>query len=336
MQILIPDDYQRATASLACSARLGTHTLVVLGDLGRAAPTEVAEVDAALAHADALVPIRERTRVDRALLRRMPRLRVISQTGKVARHLDLDACTAAGVAVVEGSGSPVAPAELAWLLMMAARRRLVPSVAALHAGQWQGADGTALGSAMHGAILGIFGYGRIGKRVAGYGRAFGMTVQVWGSERARAEARVDGLLAAPSRADFFASADVLSLHLRLVDATTGMIDGADLERMKPGALFVNTSRAELVQSGALEAALRRGRPGFAALDVFESEPVYDPGHPLLQMPQVLCSPHLGYVERASYEMYFGTAFDNLLRFDAGDHSQVINPAALQPDGRKPS
>jgi len=324
MQILIPDDYTGASAGLACAAQLAEHTLTVLGDLARAP-----QADAALRDAEALVLIRERTRVDAALLRRMPRLRVISQTGKIARHVDLAACTAAGVAVVEGVGSPVAPAELAWLLMMmAARRRLVDNVASLRAGRWQ----SALGAAMNGATLGIYGYGRIGRRVAAYGRAFGMTVRIWGSERARADALADGCAAATDRASFFATADVLSLHLRLVPATEGVVGADDLARMKPDALFVNTSRAELVQPGALEAALRTGRPGGAAVDVFESEPVYDAGHPLLQMSQVLATPHLGYVERASYELYFGTAFEQLLRFAAGERAHLLNPEALGATG----
>ncbi|HUN94250.1 MAG TPA: D-2-hydroxyacid dehydrogenase family protein [Burkholderiaceae bacterium] len=316
MNVLVVDDYQRATATLACAARLAPHRLVVLGDLAR----EPAAA-AALADAEALVLIRERTQVDAAFLRRTPRLRVVSQTGKVARNVDVAACSAAGVAVVEGTGSPVAPAELAWLLMMAARRRFVDGVNGLYRGQWQ----TTLGMAMHGARLGILGYGRIGKRVAGYGRAFGMRVEVWGSERARAEARADGLEAATARDAFFAGNDIVSVHLRLVPATEGSIGAADLARMQPDALFVNTSRAELVAPGVLEAALRTGRPGAAALDVFAVEPIYDPDHELLRMPNVLCSPHLGYVERASYELYLGAAFDNVLRFAAGDRSHVINP-----------
>jgi D-3-phosphoglycerate dehydrogenase len=207
--------------------------------------------------------------------------------------------------------------------MMAARRRFVGAVDGLYRGQWQ----TTIGRAMHGAGLGILGYGKIGRRVAAYGRAFGMRVAVWGREASRAAAAADGFEIASSRERFFADADIVSVHLRLVAATAGSIGAEDLDRMKPDALFVNTSRAELVPAGVLEAALARGRPGFAALDAFESEPIYDPGHPLLRMPNVLCTPHLGYVERDGYELYFGAVFDNLLRFDAGDRNHVINPAA---------
>jgi D-3-phosphoglycerate dehydrogenase / 2-oxoglutarate reductase len=325
MQILIADDYQHATARLACVAKVAAHGLFVAGDLAREP-----DIDRHLAAAEALVLIRERTNVDAELLRRMPRLRVIGQTAKIGRNLDLAACTAAGVAVTEGVGSPIAPAELAWLLMMAARRRFVGAVDGLYRGAWQ----TTIGAAMHGAVLGVLGYGKIGKLIAGFGRAFGMQVQVWGSERARSEARAAGLVAAASRAQFFADADIVSVHLRLTPETKGSVGAVDLAQMKPDALFVNTSRADLVPPGVLEAALAAGRPGFAALDVFEAEPIYDPAHPLLQMKNVLCSPHLGYVELGSYELYLGSVFDNLLRFDAGDRSHVINPQALTASSQR--
>lgn len=233
----------------------------------------------------------------------------------------MDACTRAGVAVVEGVGSAVAPAELTWLLIMAAKRKLVPAVNAMSAGQWQ----TNMGEALAGQTIGILGYGKIGKRIAGYAQAFGMKVQVWGSERARTEAGEQGLLVPGSREAFFASSDVLTVHQRLVAATEGNITAVDLACMKPSALFVNTSRAELVEAGALLKALQQVRPGFAALDVYEQEPVYDPAHPLLQLPNVLCTPHLGYVERASYELYFQVAFDNVLSFFGGDRRHVLNP-----------
>lgn len=319
MNIVIPDDYQHATVRLDCRIKLAGHLLTVLGDLARDP-----RADEVLAQAESLVLIRERTQIDDAFLQRTPKLKLISQTGKVARHIDLEACTRAGVAVVEGVGSPIAPAELTWTLIMAAQRQLVQASNDLHAGKWQ----TTIGTALHGRTLGIWGYGKIGKMIAGYGRAFGMRVQVWGRDASRAAAEADGYLAAASKADFFETSDVLTLHLRLVPDTTGIVTAGDLARMKPDALLVNTSRAELIEVGALERALKAGRPGFAALDVFEQEPVYDPAHPLLQMPNVLCTPHLGYVERGGYELYFGTAFDNVLKFAAGDHSQVLNPAAL--------
>ncbi|GAB3243900.1 D-2-hydroxyacid dehydrogenase family protein [Chitinimonas naiadis] len=324
MHILIPDDYQHASRQLAELQLLADHTLTVLADLQRDPGA-----DAVLAGTECLVLIRERTVVDEAFLRRTPKLRLISQTGKLARNVDLAACTAAGVAVVEGSGSPIAPAELTWLLMMAARRQLVASVNGLYGGHWQ----THIGTAMAGQKLGILGYGKIGQLVAGYGRAFGMPVQVWGSERALAAARADGLQACASREQFFASSDIVSVHLRLVAATEGGISAADLGVMKPDALFVNTSRAELVAPGALEEALDKGRPGYAALDVFEQEPIYDRQHPLLQNPRVLCTPHLGYVEQGSYALYFRIAFDNVLRFAAGEYGHVLNPEALSKQQR---
>jgi len=308
MKIAIPDDYQHAVASLACLDRLAGHQVTILGDLA-----EDPAAAAALAEAEALVLIRERTRVDAAFLARTPKLRLISQTGKVSGHIDLKACAAAGVAVVEGIGSPVAPAELTWTLIMAARRRLVPAVNDMKAGHWQ----TNIGDALDGKVLGVWGFGKIGQRIARYGAAFGMRVGIWGSAASRQAAEAAGHTAFASAQALFEQADVLTLHLRLVAATRGLVTAEDLARMKPDALFVNTSRAELVAPGALEAALKAGRPGGAALDVFESEPVRDTAHPLLAMPNVLCTPHLGYVERNSYELYFGKAFDNIVEFAAG-------------------
>lgn len=318
IRIAIPDDYQRATASLSFLQGNPAFSCTALGDL-----TSDPDARSVLARAQGLILIRERTRIDEAFLRKTPELKIISQTGKLARNIDLAACRRAGVVVVEGSGSPVAPAELTWLLIMASRRRLVSSVNAMKAGQWQ----TELGRAVHRQTLGILGYGKIGRRIAHYGKAFDMQVQVWGSERAREEARREGCLVPEDRETFFATSDVLSVHLRLVKETEAYISEEDLLAMKPDALFVNTSRAELVAPGALLAALRQGRPGFAALDVYEQEPIYDPASPLLQMPNVLCTPHLGYVEQASYESYFQTALDNLMRFFNGNFSPEMNLAA---------
>ena len=317
--ILIPDDYQFATAQLDFLHQNARFHCVALGDMSNdpGANTQ-------LAIAEALILIRERTVVDAAFLRRAPNLKVISQTGKLARNIDIAACTRAGVAIVEGTGSPVAPAELTWLLIMASRRKLIPSVNAMAAGRWQ----TEIGRAVNNQTLGILGYGKIGKRVATYAAAFGMNVQVWGSKRAQEEARSAGLQVPGSREQFFASCDVLTVHQRLVAETEGNITLADLSLMKPDALFVNTSRAELVREGALYDALIQGRPGFAALDVYEQEPIYDPGNPFLKLPNVLCTPHLGYVEKESYALYFKAAFDNVVRFFDGDTAHVINPSFL--------
>lgn len=275
----------------------------------------------ALELADGLILIRERTHITKDLLSYMPNLKVISQTGKIGQHIDLDACDLAGVSVIEGVGSPIAPAEFTWLLIMAARRNLISSVQQMKAGYWQ----SLMGSAVHGDTLGILGYGKVGKIIGRYAQSFGMKVKVWGSDRARNEAKLAGLNICSSREDLFESSDVLTVHLRLAPSTFASIKYTDLLRMKQSALFVNTSRFELIEKDALVAALEKGRPGSAALDVFESEPVYGTGHKLLNMPNVLCTPHMGYVEKKSYEIYFESAIKNLLEFIAGDQSKISAP-----------
>lgn len=328
MKIAILDDYQNAVPGLDCYKILDGHEVKVFNTSARG----VGQLAVRLAPYDALVLIRERTHFPAALLNRLPNLKLISQTGKVSGHIDVAAATARGIAIAEGVGSPLAPAELTWALIMAASRKIVPYANNLREGAWQMASVNprlnGLGRVLHGRTLGLWSYGKIGKLVAGYGRAFGMNVVVWGSETSRAQAVADGFTAAASRAALFADADVLSLHLRLADATRGIVTAEDLARMKPDALFVNTSRAELVAEGALEDALRRGYPGGAAVDVFTSEPLA-PDAPLLKIPTVLATPHLGYVERDSYEMYFRAAFDNIVRFAAGEPVNILNPEALK-------
>jgi len=327
MKIAILDDYQDAVRGLEAFRLLEGHEVKVFNNSVRG----LGQLALRLAAYDALVLIRERTPITRALLAKLPNLKLISQTGKLAGHVDVAACTEGRVAIAEGVGSPVAPAELTWALIMAAQRRIVPYAANLKDGLWQTASINpalnGLGVVNKGRTLGIWGYGKIGRMVAGYGRAFGMRVLVWGSEASRAAAQADGYLAASTRADFFASADVLSLHLRLNDATRGIVTAADLAQMKPDALFVNTSRAELVEEGALEAALQLGRPGRAALDVFPGEPLAADA-PLLRIPTVLATPHLGYVEKDSYELYFDAAFRNVLAYAAGTPTNILNPEAL--------
>lgn len=320
MHIVIPDDYQNVIRSLDCFARLDGHQVTVYHEAEQD-PNVLAE---RFADADALVLTRERTVIDEALLARLPRLKLISQTGKVAAHLDLAACTRHGVAVMEGRGSPIAPAELTWTLMLMARRALFPAMQALYAGQWQ----INLGERLCGQTLGIWGYGKIGQRLARYAQAFEMPVMVWGSEASREAATRDGHQAAASRQAFFSEVDVLSLNLRLSDSTLHVVTSEDLALMKPTSLLVNTSRAQLIAPGALLDGLNRGRPGFAALDVFEDEPLTDPKDPLLQHPNVLCTPHLGYVERQGYELYFGDAFANVQTFFAGEPCQLANPEVL--------
>lgn len=329
MKIAILDDYQDAVRHLDSFHLLDGHEVKVFQHSTRG----VGQLAIRLAPFDALVLIRERTVLPRALLAKLPNLKLISQTGKVSGHIDVEAATELGIAIAEGNGSPIAPAELAWTLIMAASRRIVPYANNLKGGLWQTASSNpelnGLGRVVHGRTLAIWGYGKIGQLVAGYAKAFGMRVLVWGSEKSRAAAVSDGFEAAPSREAFFEQADVLSLHLRLNDATRGSVTAADLARMKPDALFVNMSRAELVQEDALETALRRGRPGWAALDVFTNEPL-PPDAPLLAMPTVLATPHLGYVEQDSYALYFKTAFENVVNFANGAPSHILNPAALKP------
>jgi D-3-phosphoglycerate dehydrogenase len=322
MKIAILDDYQDAVRHLPCYKLLDGHEVKVFTNSTRG----LGQLAIRLAPFDALVLIRERTAFPRALLARLPNLKLISQTGKVSGHIDVAAAAERGIAIAEGVGSPVAPAELTWALIMAASRRIVPYANNLKDGLWQTASTNpqlnALGRVLRGRTLALWGYGKIGRMVAGYGKAFGMNVLVWGSEASRAAAVGDGFAAAATRADFFAQADVLSLHLRLADATRALVTAADLARMKPDALFVNTSRAELVAEGALEEALRKGRPGTAALDVFTSEPLA-PDAPLLRIPTVLATPHLGYVEQDSYEIYFRAAFENVVNFAAGTPTNIL-------------
>ncbi len=261
---------------------------------------------------------------------------MIAQTGRVGTHVDVAACTERGVVVSEGIGSPTAPAELAWALIMTAMRRIPHYVAHLKHGAWQQAGlksasmpaNFGLGSVLKGKTLGLWSYGKIGQIMAGYGRAFGMRVVVWGREASLERAKADGFEVAASKAEFFQQSDVLSLHLRLNPETQGIVTLEDLSRMKPTALFVNTSRAELLEPDALIAALNRGRPGLAAIDVFESEPILQ-GHALLRLENCICTPHIGYVEQDSYEMYFGAAFDNVINFIKGTPTNIVNPGALQ-------
>lgn len=304
MRIVIPDDYQDAVRGLSCFSKLAGHDVRIFNDT-------VKETDALaerFAGADALVLIRERTAITGALLERLPRLRLISQTGKGTAHIDMEACARRGIEVAAGTGSPYAPAELTWALVLAAMRRIPQEAARLRNGGWQG----DLGTTVRGRTLGIFGYGKIGGLVGGFGRAFGMNVLAFGQEGSKARAAKDGIAFAGSKEALFESSDVLSLHLRLTKETRGIVTAGDLARMKPEALLVNTARAELIEKGALLSALRAKRPGFAAVDVFEEEPVTN--DPLLSLPNVVATPHLGYVERDSYELYFGQAFDAVVAF----------------------
>jgi D-3-phosphoglycerate dehydrogenase / 2-oxoglutarate reductase len=332
MNIVILDDYQDAVRKLSCAAKLDAYPAKVYTNTVKG----IGQLSIRLKDADVIVLIRERTQLSRQVIEKLPRLKLIVQTGRAGSHVDIAACTERGIAVAEGAGSPVAPAELTWALIMAAMRRLPHYVAHLKHGAWQQAGLKAasmppnfgVGSVLKGKTLGIWSYGKIGQLIAGYGRAFGMRVIIWGREASLERAQADGFELAGSKAEFFEQSDILSLHLRLHPETRGIVTLEDLSRMKPSALIVNTSRAELIEPEALIAALNRGRPGFAAVDVFESEPILQ-GHALLRLENCICTPHIGYVEQDSYEMYFGAAFDNVVNFIEGTPTNIVNPAALQ-------
>ncbi|NDH60934.1 MAG: D-2-hydroxyacid dehydrogenase family protein [Alphaproteobacteria bacterium] len=322
MKVAILDDYFDTLRTLPCFAKLAGHEVTVWNDHEQ----DVDRLAARLKDTEALVLFRERTQIRTPLLERLPKLRLISQRS-VYPHIDIETCTRLGI-VVSSFQHPDTPsyaaAELTWGLALAASRLIPQQMAALQAGKWQMGVGTTL----RGKTLGIYGYGRIGATVAGYGRAFGMRVIVWAREATRARARADGWEVAASKEAFFAECDVLSLHMRLVDATRGIVTAADLARMKPSAILVNTSRAPLIAPGALVQALKAGRPGLAAVDVYEREPVLDPQDPLLTLPNVVCTPHIGYVSRDEYEVQFADIFDQVVAYAAGTPTNVVNPDVL--------
>jgi len=323
MNVAILDDYQDTLRTLECFRRLSGHHVEIWND-------HVQDTEALaerLRDVEALVLFRERTRIRSALLERLPKLRLISQRSAYP-HIDVDACTRLGIVVSSNlhiETPSYAAAELTWALVLSAVRQIPQQVEALRAGRWQ----AGVGSTLRGKALGIFGYGRIGRVVAGYGRAFGMRVLVWGREPSLVRARQDGEAASGSQAQFFEDCDVLSLHLRLVDATRGIVTAGDLARMKPTALLVNTSRAGLIEPGALESALLAGRPGGAAVDVYESEPLLDPTSPLLRMENVVCTPHIGYVTREEYELQFSEVFEQVVAYSKGAPIHVVNADALR-------
>ncbi|MBI5127810.1 MAG: D-2-hydroxyacid dehydrogenase family protein [Rhodopseudomonas palustris] len=320
MKIAILDDYFDTLRTLPCFGKLKGHDVTIFND-------HVQDTDALaerLKDAEALVLIRERTQIRAPLLEKLPKLKLISQRS-VYPHIDIEACTRLGIIVssnMHADTPSYAAAELTWGLVLAAMRQIPQQMAALKAGVWQ----IGVGHTLRDKTLGIYGYGRIGSVVAGYGRAFGMTVMVWAREPNLAQARADGYQIAGSREELFAQSDVLSLHMRLVDATRGIVTRSDLARMKPTALLVNTSRAGLIEPGALVEALQAGRPGMAAIDVFDAEPLRDPHDPLLTMDNVVATPHIGYVSRDEYELQFSDIFDQIVAYAAGEPINVVNPA----------
>jgi len=323
MKITILDDYHDAIRTLDCFKMLAGHDVTIWND-------HVQDVDALakrLADTEVLVLIRERTQIRTPLLERLTKLKLISQRS-VYPHIDVDTCTRRGVIVSSDQhpGKPsLSTSELTWGLVLAAMRRIPQQMASLKAGKWQ----SGMGRSVHGKTLGIYGYGRIGKVVAGYGKAFGMNILVWAREASRANARADGYETAASKEDFFERSDVLSLHMRLYDATRGIVTAADLARMKPTALLVNTSRSGLIAKGALEEALKKGRPGMAAVDVYDEEPVLDTSHPLLNMDNVVCTPHVGYVALDEYEVQFTSIFGQVVAYAKGKPINVVNPDVLK-------
>jgi D-3-phosphoglycerate dehydrogenase / 2-oxoglutarate reductase len=318
MKISILDDYHDTVRTLACFDKLSGHDVTIWND-------HVQDDDALanrLRDTEVLVLIRERTKIRTALLERLPNLRLISQRS-VYPHIDIDTCTRLGVVVSSSQHADTpsfAAAELTWGLVLAAMRQIPQQMASLKAGTWQ----IGVGTTLRHKTLGIYGYGRIGSVVAGYGKAFGMNVLVWARPDTLVRAKTDGYTTATSKEAFFETCDIISLHMRLVPATRHIVTAADLARMKPTALLVNTSRAPLIEPDALVNALRRGRPGMAAVDVFEDEPVRDTRHPLLTMDNVVCTPHLGYVSRDEYEVQFTDIFDQITAYAAGTPINVVN------------
>ena len=323
MKISILDDYHDTLRTLPCFRKLQGHDVKIWND-------HVQDVDTLserLRDTDALVLIRERTQIRAPLIDRLDKLKLISQRS-VFPHIDIDGCTRRGVIVSSSQHADTpsyAAAELTWGLVLAAMRQIPQQMAALCAGKWQ----IGVGSSLRGKTLGIYGYGRIGAVVAGYGKAFGMDVTVWARDTSRARAQADGYAIARAKEVFFEECDVISLHMRLVESTRGIVRAADLARMKPSALLVNTSRAALIEEGALVAALQKGRPGRAAVDVYEVEPLLDANHPLLHMDNVVCTPHIGYVSRDEYEIQFADIFDQIIAYEAGNPINVVNPEVLK-------
>ena len=332
MNIVILDDYQDAVRKLSCFSKLDayktqTYTNNVKG---------VGQLAVRLRDAEVVVLIKERTALSRQLIEKLPKLKLVVLTGPHNQTVDVPACTERGIAVATGNYDPSTTAELTWALLMAASRRIPQYVASLRQGAWQqsGLKSAAmpanfgLGTRLRDKTLGIWSFGRVGQIVAGYGRAFGMRVVVWGSDASRARALQEGYNIIESKDALFEQSDYLSLHLKLTALNTGCIALTDLARMKPTATLINTSDAGLLEPNALITALNRGRPGLAAIDVFETEPLLQ-GQALLRLENCICTPHIGYVERESYETEFAAAFDNIHHFIRGTPSNIINPGALQ-------
>jgi D-3-phosphoglycerate dehydrogenase len=321
MKITILDDYQNAIKELKCFDLLKNQDVKIL----HTSEKDPKILAGKLHDTNILVLTRERTEIDGKLLSLLPTLKLISQTGKISNHLNLDDCTKYNIAVAEGVGSPIAPAELTWALLMNTVRQIPQAIEGMKNGQWQ----VNIGSTVHGKTIGIWGYGKIGQKVAQYAKVFGARVLVWGSETSRKKAIEDGFEQANSKEYFFQNADIVTLHLRLNESTFEIVKESDLLLMKENSTLINTARAELIEKGKLLKCLTQGRrPTFAGIDVFEEEPVYDKNFELLTLQNVVCTPHLGYVEKNGYELYFGKAFENVLNFINGNPTNIVNPTVL--------
>lgn len=320
MKITIIDDYQDAVKSLKCFELLQGYDVNIINE----SITDINLLANKLIDTEILILIRERTKIDDALLAKLPKLKLISQTGKISNHLNLADCTKHHVMVAEGIGSPIAPAELTWALIMNTLRLIPQAIEGLKQGHWQ----VNIGSTVYNKKIGIWGYGKIGQRVAQYAKAFGANIIVWGSEKSLQKAVSDGFESATSKEQFFASADIISLHLRLNETTHEIVKASDLMRMKENAILINTARAELIEKGMLLDCLKKGRPSYAGIDVYETEPIYDQHYELFHLPNVVCTPHLGYVEKNSYELYFSQAFENAINYIAGQPTNIANLEVL--------
>ena len=323
MKIAVIDDYQDAFRKTQCFAKLKGHELVVYNDSEK----DPLKFGKRLEGCEALVLTQQRSFLPRAVIENLPAsIRLLAQTGPRVPHIDAAACTERGIVIsASGGGNSSPTVELTWALILASVRNLPAEVNNMQAGRWQSTAGIGL----QGKTLGVYAYGKIGSGVAKVGKAFGMKVVCWGRDGSTAKARAEGFEVAASRAAFFAEADIVTIHLPLNKDTRGLITGADLALMKPTARIVNSSRAPIIAEGALVDALKKGRPGFAAIDVYESEPVVNREHPLVSMPNVLCTPHLGYVTWETYELYYSVVVDNILAYIAGAPTNVANPEVLQ-------
>jgi D-3-phosphoglycerate dehydrogenase len=320
MRITILDDYQNIIKELKCFTTLKNQEVQIINSTEKNIKTLAQK----LLDTDVLVLTRERTEISEALLSLLPNLKLISQTGKISNHLNLADCTKYKVAVAEGIGSPIAPAELTWALIMNTVRQIPQAIEGMKNGKWQ----INIGSTIHGKTLGIWGYGKIGQMIAQYAKVFGANVLIWGSEESREKAIADGHKKAETKEIFFKTADIITIHLRLNEKTFGIVRERDLSSMKENSVFINTARAELIEKGKLLKCLTMGRPTFAGLDVYEDEPIYDKNFKLLKLSNVVCTPHLGYVERNGYELYFGKAFENVINFINGNPTNIANPDVL--------